>query len=326
MKSYWKDKRILITGAAGFVGSNAVIFFHSLGAFVTGIVSPTTSQNKLEIKLGKILNKVNIVRSNLLFPEDFAKLINSETTVLHFAALDGSYEYKRTHSADIFTQNMRINLNILEACSHTKVKTLLLLGSADIYANSIKPISENDPVDFKLETGIDGYKLAKWTTEMAAKEFHRQYGLNNILIRPSNIYGPGDEFENDERMRFIPSVIKKILRHEPVVLWGTGNQRRVFLYVDDFLSICGSLIENNFVNMPVNIASVHTTTLKEIAEKIRTISQEDASIIIDETKPGGPNIRTYNTSLLKKNLPNISEISLEEGLKNTYSFYKKFYK
>ncbi len=322
-----KNKKILITGASGFVGSNAVHFFSEIGANVTAVVSPKATKKIIERQLGTIKKRISIKKFDLISPLDAVHATKKQDIILHFAAVDGNAEFKKNHSAEIFSKNVRITLNMLEASVKSNAKTFLLMSSADIYTPSNRRlITENSPIDINWNRNIDGYKLAKWSCELAAKEFSKQYKLNVIVLRSSNLYGPRDEFRNKERMRLIPTIIKKIFEtQEPIVLWGSKTQLRSFLYINDFLKICMQIIEKEIYDRPVNIASNQNITLEDLTSKIIALAQKKHKVIIDKNKSPGYSSRKFSLSLLKQLFPGFEENRLSEGIKTTIEFYKKNY-
>ncbi len=326
MTNYWKNKKILITGAAGFVGSNASHFFTDLGCHVKAVVSPMTTNKKIERHLGEIKNKIVIQKANLLSVREAVEIARGQDMIFHFAALDGSLVFKKSHSADAFSHNMRMNLNIFDSCITNNIRTVLFMSSADIYTSrSMGLLTEKSSIEMNWETTVDGYKLAKWTSELAAKEFYRQYGINSVILRPSNLYGPRDEIDDEMRMRFIPSVIKKIEKKEPIVLWGSGNQTRSFLYILDFLVIAKKLLEKEAFNLPINVAGSRQIKLRELVELISKVSGKKATVTIDKSKSAGSTTREFDLTLLKKLAGVRKELSLERGLKETLSFYNNHY-
>jgi nucleoside-diphosphate-sugar epimerase len=323
MNNFWERKKILITGAAGFVGANAVHYFSDLGADVTAVVSPYTSQEVLAIQLGNKKNNITIKNVDLLDFKVTNTLLKDFETVLHFAALDGGSQYKVSHSAEMFSKNMQINLHMLDASAHNRIKIFLYMSSSDIYSASHVPLTEKSSINIIDAKNVNGYKLSKWTSELALAEYHKQYTTDFVIVRAGNLYGPRDQFNNKERMRVIPLMIKNILHGEDIFLRGEGKDLRSFLFIDDFLSICQQLIEKSFYNKPINVASNKPISIKEIAEKLLSLSNSNNSIMFKQTDIT-PTTRTFNLSLLHK-FVQLKETDLLDGLKKTYEFYLKNY-
>ena len=324
MNNYWKNKNVLITGGSGFVGSNAVNFLLNLGANLTITISPQTSKSNLSKKLGNNLKKVKIIKADLLNSTQAKRACRDIEIVMNFAAIDGGFNFKLENPADIFSKNVNIALNMLEASAKTKIKTFLLVSSADVYIQTNSLLTEKSPLNINNKQGINCYIFAKLASEILAQQFSSQYGINIVIIRPTNLYGPADNFEEINKMRFIPTVIRKaFLGKEPITIWGNGKQLKSFLYIEDFLQICCKLIEKNVYGRPINVAGEQTISLKKLAEKIISLSGKPAKLIIDSSKSVGFKNRVFDLSFLKSQIGKVSETPLETGLKNTICYFKK---
>jgi nucleoside-diphosphate-sugar epimerase len=312
----WKDKKVLITGGSGFVGSNALQHFSDLGSDVTVAVSPRNSSFISQHK------NIRVVSSDLLIPSEAKKIVQGQNIILHFAAVDGNLEFKRNHSAEIFSKNMRINLNMFEAAASENVESFIFTSSSDIYSQTSENLlNEESPVDISFYSNTDGYKLAKWTSELASKEFIKQFNIPITILRPGNLYGPGDDFNENSKTRFIPSVITKISRHQEVTLWGDGTQTRSFLFINDFLFRVQKLIENKISNDIFNVASNQATSLQQIVEMVAQIFQVEPKLSIDTSKPGGAHSRNFDCSKLESAIGSFEEVPITDGLKQTIDFY-----
>lgn len=324
----YKDKKILITGAAGFVGSNAVKYFFAKGAHIRACVSPETSDDVMRRQLGESIKGIEVVKVDLLNPDKANDVYAGCNIVLNFAAIDGSLEFKKNNSAEIISKNLRLNLNALDSAVKNNIEFFLLVSSSDIYSQTESGmIDEKSEIEMNYNNTIDGYKLSKWVSELAAREYRKQYNLNVAIIRPGNLYGPGDDFEDGGKSRFIPTCINKIYKdNEPICIWGDGSQVRSFMYVEDFISAIDKIILGKHPTEPINIAGKNNFTLKDVAQTILKIAGRDVNMVkYDTSKPTGVKKRIFNLQNLENYIGDLEETVLEEGLRNTIGFYKLHY-
>lgn len=323
MNNYWKDRKILITGGGGFIGSNAVEFFLKKDAIISATVSPHTSSKIIKKKLGNSIKKINLIEVDLLDKKTVQKITEGMDTIMNFAAIDGGIKFKMENSLEIYKKNLSITKILIDAAIKAKIKSFLLLSSIDIYPTDIEgKISENRATNFKWDPKKEGYKLAKWESEQYAIEAAKKSDLNIIIVRPANIYGPGDNFEDISKMRFIPSLIRNIyLKKQPIEIWGDGSEIKSFLYVDDFLNICKLLIEKGITNIPINVASKNLISIKELAKKIISLSKSDIEIITNPQNSLKQKKRIIDITLLEQCIGPIRETEIEKGIKNTIDYF-----
>lgn len=307
-KACWKNKKVLVTGAEGFVGSYFFSELRNKGVHVVGSVLKKEKNSGVK---GRIV-KLDVLDKKRL--NDVCKL-EKINLIIHCAALDGNPEFKKNNSERIIDENVRMALNILNVAKENKIHELVMFSSAEIYAEIAKsPIKEGDDYKKIFPEINNGYVAAKVTIEILANLYSEQFGLKIMLPRPTNIYGPEDKLRNRSN-RVIPSMIKNILLNNKVEIWGDGNQKRNFIYIDDFVKYIICLIEKNEFSV-INISSAEEISIKALAKLIAKISKRKIALIFDKNKSVG--VKKIWLDITKLNsLVNFKPLSLREGLKKT---------
>jgi len=312
-KACWKNKKILITGAEGFVGSHFLAVLQKNGVKVVGTVLKRKNNNNL---------KNNIKELNVLDKKRLEAICKTEKInfIIHCAVLDGNPEFKKNNSVKIIEENIRMALNILNVASELKIKEVVILSSAEIYAAGAKnPIKEGDDYTKYFPIAPSGYATSKVSIEILASLYVKQFGLKVMLPRPTNIYGPGDKVDI-KSSRVIPSMIAKILSDQEIEIWGDGHQSREFIYIEDLIKSIICLIEKGEFSA-INLASGESISIKKLAKLISQISNKKFKIRFDKLKQTGLKKRILNISKLNS-LIDFSPISLKEGLEKTIKAYK----
>lgn len=311
-KAYWKNKIVLITGADGFVGSHFFLELQNEGVKVIGSVLKKEKNSRLK----KGLVKLDVLDRKNLSDICKSKKIN---LIIHCAALDGNSEFKKKNSARIINENIQMALNILDTVKENKIRELVLISSAEIYAYSAKsPIKEEEDYLRHLPDLSSGYVASKVKAEILARLYSSKFGLKIMLPRPTNIYGPGDKIESGAN-RVIPNMISSILSDKNVDIWGNGNQVRGFVYIEDFIRAIMCLLEKKEYS-PVNIATDESISIKNLAKLIAKISSRKIKLVFDKNKPIGVNRRILDVQKLNS-LIDFKPLSLREGLERTIKQY-----
>jgi GDP-L-fucose synthase len=245
--------------------------------------------------------------------------------VFFAAARVGGIMANSTLPVEFLSENLQIQLNLINGAYANKVKKLLFLGSSCIYPKlAPQPIPEDSLLTGSLEPTNEAYALAKICGIRLCQAYHREYGANFISAMPTNLYGPEDNFDL-ETSHVLPAMIHKFhlakqKAQASVTLWGTGNVYREFLHVDDLAQACLFLMENYDSPELVNVGCGQDTTIREVAELVGKTVGFPGKIEWDTTKPDGTPRKLLDVSKLNK-LGWKASTPLEEGLRATYKWW-----
>ncbi len=238
------------------------------------------------------------------------------------AAKVGGIMANKTYGAEFIYDNLSVQNNVIHESFHNGVEKLLFLGSSCIYPKfAAQPIKEEYFMDGALEPTNAPYAMAKIAGIEMCKAYHAQYGCRFISVMPTNLYGPGDNYDL-ENAHVLPALIRKFheakINNEPTVnVWGTGTPRREFLYVDDAAEACYYLMNNYEDPSIVNIGCGEDFSIKEMAETVKKITGYTGELVFDTSKPDGTMQKLLDVSKLN-NLGWKHATNLIEGLTVTY--------
>jgi len=304
------NSKIFVAGHNGLVGSAIVRNLKERG-FVNII---TADRNKCD------LTNINEVKV-------FFKVEQPEYVFLA-AAKVGGIGANSESPGDFIYQNLMIQSNVIHSAYISGVKKLLFLGSSCIYPKFAKqPITEDQLLAGHLEPSNDAYAIAKIAGIKMCQSYRKQYGFNAISVMPTNLYGPNDNFDLDSS-HVLPALISRFhgslekSKHWVVKLWGDGSPMREFLHVDDLaeaLYICMQKYDESEI---INIGTGEDVTIKELAETIIEVTGYKNDYEWDTSKPNGTPRKVLNVDKIKS-LGWEPKISLRQGIKSTYEWYKK---
>ncbi len=238
------------------------------------------------------------------------------------AAKVGGINANNVYPADFIYDNLCIQNNIIHESYRNGVKKLLFLGSSCIYPkNAEQPIKEEYLLSGYLEPTNDAYAIAKIAGIKMCQSYHKQYGCNFISAMPTNLYGPGDNYDL-KKSHVLPALLRKFyeakLNHEPTVtVWGTGKPRREFLHADDLADACLFLMENYNDPEIINIGVGKDISIGEMAEMIKKITGYEGGIVFDTSMPDGTFRKLLDVGKLH-GLGWEAQIGFEEGMRKTY--------
>ncbi len=241
------------------------------------------------------------------------------------AARVGGIIANSTYPVEFLSDNLRIQVNVLDAAHEFGVERLLFLGSSCIYPKfAEQPIREDSLLTGPLEPTNDAYAIAKIAGIMHVQAMRREYGLPYISAMPTNLYGPNDNFDLNSS-HVLPALIRKFddakaSSATAVEIWGTGSAKREFLHVDDLATACLFLMEHYDEEGHINVGTGEDRSIRELAELVRDIVYPQAELVFDTTKPDGTPRKVLDVSKLRS-LGWSPTIDLEDGIRSTYQWF-----
>lgn len=311
---FYRGKRVLVTGGAGFVGSHLVEELLRQDAFVRIPVhqrSPVIHDHRIEI-----------VKADLTRPEECLTVMAGMDYVVHAAGAVGAAGITPAHQLEGITLNLLLTTRVLTAAWNAGVSRLLLFSSSTVYPAFNRPVKEEETWAGPPHPSYMGYGWMKRYTEKLGEFVVSNSSLQIAIVRPTAVYGRRDNF--DPRMgHVISALILKALRKEnPFFVWGTGDEVRDFLHISDLAR--GSLfaLEKYAVCDPINIGCGKGVTIRQIVQAVlKATGHETAEVVFDASKPTTIPFRAVDTSKAREILGFMPSISLEAGLKDTVKWY-----
>lgn len=261
--------------------------------------------------------------------DEFFRSQRPEVVYLAAAKVGGIYA-NNTYPADFILDNLKVQNNVIEAAWLHGVKKLLFLGSSCIYPKMApQPLKEEYLLTSPLEPTNEPYAVAKIAGIKLCSAMNRQYGTDYISVMPTNLYGPNDNYHK-ENAHVLPMLLRrfheaKMEQQASVIVWGTGNPRREFMYVDDMADACVFLMENfsaKDIGELINIGTGTDCTIREIAELVKDVVGYKGNLVFDPTKPDGTPRKLLDVTRLH-NLGWRDKTSLREGLVATYKDFRE---
>ncbi len=309
---FWENRRVLVTGGAGFLGSFVVEKLRAQGAY--DVVVPRSREYDLKDR-NSILRLLREAKPNV---------------VIHLAAVVGGIGANRRHPGKFFHDNAIMGIQLIDEAMRFNVEKFVCIGTVCSYP-------KHTPVPFREQNLWDGYPeetnapygLAKKMLLVQLQAYRQEYGFNGIYLIPVNLYGPRDNFDLGSS-HVIPALIHKCYKAveegwDRIVAWGTGNATREFLYVEDVAEAIVLAAECYNGAEPVNLGTGKEIRIRDLAHKIAEICGFKGEIAWDSTKPDGQRRRCLDVTRALKLLGWQAKVSLDEGLRRTADWFREHY-
>ncbi len=304
--------KVLVFGSKGLVGSSIC------------------KRLNLSKKVSKVIPSSREDTNLFSFEETLKTVLREKPDVIIIAAAKvGGIYANNTNRFEFISENLKINLNILESSTHLDSVKIINLGSSCIYPlDAANPIKESSLLTGKLEPTNSPYAMAKLSAIELGDAINKQYNHDVLNLMPTNLYGPNDNFD-DLTSHVIPGLISRMHNakqnnEKNFSIWGSGEPKREFLFVDDLADCIEFLLDKDTNNNLLNVGSGEEISIYNLAKKIKNVIRYDGDLIFDKNKPDG-NPRKLLDSNLINTLGWKAKTSLDEGLEITYNYFRNNY-
>lgn len=312
---FFSGKKVLVTGGAGFVGTH----------FVKALLD---ADARLRVPIHErpmIVSdpRIELVQGDLSRIDDCRRVCSGIDYVIHAAGAVAAAGVTATNPMSAITTNLVLTTQMLQAAWESNVKRFLVFGSSTGYPVTAHPVAEDEMWNGPTHPSYFGYGWMRRYLERISEFAASKTDIGIALIRPTAVYGRHDNFD-PRTSHVIPALIRRaVAREDPFEVWGTGNEVRDFLHVDDLVRGSLLVLEKHAVCDPVNIGYGRTVTIAQVlAAILRAAGHEKAAVKFDATKPTAIPVRTVNTEKAKRLLGFEPAISLEDGLADTVEWYR----
>ena len=313
----YSDKNILVTGGTGMIGSHLVELLLEKNANVRIVAHEREIPPELEDK------GLDVVSGDLTEKKFVEESMKDMDYVFHLAAYTGGLGRTSTHPASTLTPNLIMDGNVLECAKNEGIKRFLYASCTCVYPNDEKTLEEEDAWKGNPPEIHASYSWSKRMGERQAIAYHKEYGMNIAIVRPSNSYGPRDSDDLETAHALGSLIMKAINKMDPFVIWGDGNPIREYIYARDAAKGMLLAMENYCVGDPINLASGEFVSISELARKILKLTNTSPEIKFDKEKPSGQKRRVLSNKKAKEKIGFVAETSLDTGIEETIKWYKQ---
>lgn len=315
--AFWKDKRVIVTGGSGFLGSFVVDTLRARGA--AEIMVPRRNEYDLR--------DITAIRQLFSDANRHPAADKTQLYVIHLAAHVGGIGANRAKPAEFFYDNLMMGVPLMHEAWQAGIDKFIAIGTVCAYPKyTPTPFHEDDLWNGYPEETNAPYGLAKKMMLVQSQTYREQYGWNSIFLLPVNLYGPRDNFDL-ETSHVIPALIRKCLAAKQngdreIVAWGDGSPTREFLYVEDAAAGIVLAAERYNESDPVNIGSAFEISIKDLLETIARLTGFEGDIVWDTSKPNGQPRRKLDVSRARDRFGFEADTRFEDGLRETIAWYQ----
>ena len=313
----YSDKNILVTGGTGMIGSHLVELLLEKNANVRIVAHEREIPPELEDK------GLDVVSGDLTEKKFVEESVKDMDYVFHLAAYTGGLGRTSTHPASTLTPNLIMDGNVLECAKNEGIERFLYASCTCVYPDDEKTLEEEDAWKGNPPEIHASYSWSKRMGERQAIAYHKEYGMNIAIVRPSNSYGPRDSDDLETAHALGSLIMKAINKMDPFVIWGDGNPIREYIYAQDAAKGMLLAMENYCVGDPINLASGEFVSISELARKILKLTNISPEIKFDKEKPSGQKRRVLSNKKAKEKIGFVAETSLDTGIEETIKWYKQ---
>jgi nucleoside-diphosphate-sugar epimerase len=323
MSSFYTNATVGVTGGLGLIGSFLCEELVRQGARVVLIDDESKGNWSYSQHLRSV---VEYRKGSLEDPQVAIAALRGCDYVFHLASRPYGVGFSQKNNFEMFRFNDLINTNVLDAIAYQQPKQALVVSSSCVYSDdSPTPMSDCHPITGEPERVNWGYGWAKRILEQKALIYQKETGIPITVVRPFNIYGERYHWAG-ENSQAIPMLTKRVMEGEnPMIVWGSGNQRRNYLHASDCARVMVRLVENGYFERPINIGREETVSVKDVVLRLAQAAGQDVNIVCDRTKPEGRFIKSADSKLLTAALGDdfTWEVGLQEGLGRMVNWYQQ---
>jgi GDP-L-fucose synthase len=306
-----KDKRILVTGGAGFLGRQVIAQLCQAGADLQKITVPRSRDYDLRSL------------------ENCQRSVSQQDIVIHLAAHVGGIGLNREKPAELFYNNLMMGMQLIHAAYEAAVEKFVCVGTICAYPKFTPvPFKEDDLWNGYPEETNAPYGIAKKALLVQLQAYRQQYGLNGIYLLPVNLYGPEDNFD-PQSSHVIPALIYKVYQAQKqgqrqLAVWGDGSPTREFLYSEDAARgiVMGTQLYND--PEPVNLGTGYEISIRDLVELICELMAFDGEIVWETNKPNGQPRRCLDVERARQAFGFVAQVDFRQGLRNTINWYRQY--